>query len=71
MPRLYSEGSRPYPGRSAHHGSHYCYGSRTEGHLERDGITTEPYGEKAAHQVATHGVSGQKSAEVIVAQRLG
>jgi hypothetical protein len=71
MPRLWSNSSRPYPGRSVQRGGHYFYGSRTEGHLERDGIATEPYGEKAAQHVATHGVSGQKSAEVIVAKRSG
>ncbi|NVM27104.1 MAG: hypothetical protein HWN70_14470 [Desulfobacterales bacterium] len=49
-------------------GGLYCYGSRTEGHLERDGFATEPYGDKAAHYVVTHDVSGQKSAKVIVAQ---
>jgi hypothetical protein len=68
MPRLCSKSSRPYPGRSVQRGGLYCYGSRAEGHLERDGITTEPYGDKAAHHVATHGVNGQKSAEVIVAK---
>ena len=61
-----SESSRSYPGRSVQRGGLYCYGSRTEGHLKRDGITTEPYGDKAAHHVVTHGVIGQKSAEVIV-----
>jgi len=45
MPRLCSKSSRPYPGRSVQRGGLYCYGSRTEGHLERDGITTEPYGD--------------------------
>jgi hypothetical protein len=68
MPRLWSESSRPYPGRSVQRGGQYCYGSRTEGHLERGGLPPKPTAIMAAHQVATHGVSGQKSAEVIGAQ---
>jgi hypothetical protein len=46
MPRLCSESSRPYPGRSVQRGGHHYYGSRTEGHLERGGIATEPYGDE-------------------------
>jgi hypothetical protein len=32
------------PGRSVPQGGNYCYWSRTEGHLERGGSATEPYG---------------------------
>lgn len=46
------------------------YGSLTEGHFERDGQPTEPYGSQAARRVETLGVIGQKSAEVILAKRL-
>ena len=43
---LCSESSRPYPGRSVQQCGLSCYGSRTEGHFERDGIATEPYGDE-------------------------
>jgi hypothetical protein len=45
------------------------YGSLIEGHLERDGQPTEPYGFQAARPVETLNVIGQKSAEAIVAKR--
>jgi len=65
------QGERPYPGRSVRRGGLYCYGSRTEGHLERGGIATEPYGDKAAHHVVTHDVIRQKLAEATVAHGPG
>ena len=44
MPRLRSDSSRPYPGRSARISVQPIYGSRTEAQLERAGTTTESYG---------------------------
>ncbi|MEM7797468.1 MAG: hypothetical protein AAF579_23800 [Cyanobacteria bacterium P01_C01_bin.118] len=43
------------------------YGSRTEGHLERDGLPTESYGDPDSPSDGNVRRAGQKSAEVIVA----
>ena len=44
-----------------------CYGSRTEGHLERDGRPTESYGDPGSPADGNVSGVGQKSAEVILA----
>jgi hypothetical protein len=42
------QGERPYPGKSVPRGGLSCYGSRSEGHLERGGTATEPYGDEGS-----------------------
>lgn len=68
MRRLCIDSSCSYSGRSARRAAGACYGSRTEGHGESDGIATGPYRLLwAARGAVTHDVTGQKSAEAIVA----
>ncbi|EKU96242.1 hypothetical protein Lepto7375DRAFT_0227 [Leptolyngbya sp. PCC 7375] len=43
------------------------YGSRTEGHLEREGLPTESYGDPDSPSDGNVRQAGQKSAEAIVA----
>ena len=68
MRRLCTDSSCSYSGRSARLAAGAGYGSRTEGHPERGGIATGPSRLLAKARLAvTHGVTGQKSAEAIVA----
>lgn len=68
MRRLCTESSCPYSGRSAWQAAGDGHGSRTEGYAERRGATTGAYHRlPAAHPAATRGVTGQKSAEAIIA----
>ena len=70
MRRLCTDSSCSYSGRSTRRAAGACYGSRTEGHCESDGIATVPYRVLwAARGAATHDVTGQKSAGAIVAVR--
>ena len=72
MRRLCTESPCSYSGRSAWHAAGMDYGSRTEGQSESDGIPTGPYRHLlAARHAATYAVTGQKSAEAIVAGRFG
>lgn len=68
MRRLCTDSSGSYSGRSARRAAGRGYGSRTEGHLERGGMTTGPYRlPSTACPAVTQGVTGQKSAEAILA----
>jgi hypothetical protein len=68
MRRLCTDGPCSYSGRSVRRAVWASYGSRTEAHLETDGSATGPYRpSSAARPAATRGVTGQKSAEAIVA----
>ena len=68
MRRWCAESSCSYSGRSVRPAAGAGYGSRTEGHGESRGIATGPYDlSSTAHPAATQGVTGQKSAEAIVA----
>ena len=72
MRRLCTESPCPYSGRSARPAAGDGHGSRTEGYGESRGIATGPYRRLAtARRAATHGVTGQKSAEAIVAAGAG
>ena len=68
MRRLCTDSSCSYSGRSAWHAAGRGYGSRTEDHVERHGATTGPYRLfLTARPAVTRGVTGQKSAEAILA----
>jgi len=70
MWRLCTDSSCSYSGRSAWHAAGRGHGSRTEGYAERHGGTTGPYRLfVAARSAVTRGVTGQKSAEAVVADR--
>ncbi|CAL1242049.1 protein of unknown function (plasmid) [Candidatus Methylocalor cossyra] len=72
MRRLCTESSCSYSGRSVRPAAGSGYGSRTEGHGESRGETTGPYRLfPAARSAVTRGVTGQKSAEAIVAAPVG
>ena len=84
MLRLCSDSSRSYPGRSARHGGVLtCLGKVPVRHLvdqawahplAADGcerMRQQRTGRSTAHSGAIHGVTEQKSAEAIVAQRPG
>ena len=68
MWRLCTDSSCSYSGRSARHAAGRGHGSRTEGYAERYRGTTGPYRLfLAARSVVTRSVTGQKSAEAILA----
>ena len=68
MRRLCTDSSCSYSGRSAWRAAGIGHGSRTEGHVERHGVTTGPYRLfLTARPAVTQGVTGQKSAEAILA----
>ena len=68
MRRLRTESSCSYSGRFAWRAAGIGQGSRTEGHVERHGVTTGPYRLLlTARPAVTQGVTGQKSAEAILA----
>jgi len=68
MRRLRTDSSCSYSGRSAWRAAGRGYGSRTEGHVERHGVTTGPYRLfLTARPAVTQGVTRQKSAEAIIA----
>ena len=68
MRRLCTDSSCSYSGRSAWRAAGIGHGSRTEGHVERHGVTTGPYRLfLTARPAVTQGVTGQKSAEAIIA----
>ena len=68
MRRLCTDSSCSYSGRSAWHAAGRGHGSRTEGYAERYRETTGPYRLfLAARPAVTQGVTGQKSAEAIIA----
>lgn len=68
MRRLCAESSCSYSGRSVRRAAGIGYGSRTEVQGESLGIATGPYDlSLAARFAATQGVTGQKSAEAILA----
>ncbi len=68
MRRLCTGSSCSYSGRSAWHAAGRGHGSRTEGYAERHRETTGPYRLFVAGRPAvTLGVTGQKSAEAVVA----
>ena len=70
MRRLRTDSSCSYSGRSARHAAGRGHGSRTEGYAERYRETTGPYRLfLAARPAVTQGVTGQKSAEAVVAER--
>ena len=70
MRRLRTDSSCSYSGRSAQPAAGTGYGSRTEGHSERCGVSTGPYRLfLAARPAVTPGVTGQKSADGVVAKR--
>ncbi len=70
MRRLCTDSSCSYSGRSAWRAAGRGYGSRTEDHVERHGVTTGPYRLfLAARPAVTPGVTGQKSADGVVAKR--
>jgi len=70
MRRLCTERPCPYSGRSVRQAAGAGYGSRTEVQGESPGATTGPYRlPPAARRAATRGVTGQKSAAAIVADR--
>jgi len=70
MRRLCTESSCSYSGRSAWHAVGVGHGSRTEGYAERYRETTEPYRLfLTARSAVTRDVTGQKSAEAVVADR--
>jgi hypothetical protein len=64
MRRLCTDSSCSYSGRSAWRAAGIGHGSRTEGHVERHGVTTGPYSLfLTARPAVTQGVTGQKSAD--------
>ena len=68
MRRLCTDSSCSYSGRSARRAAGRGYGSRTEDPVERYGVTTGPYRLfLTARPAVTQGVTGQKSAEAILA----
>ena len=68
MRRLCTDSSCSYSGRSAWRAAGRGHGSRTEGYVERYRETTGPYRLfLAARPAVTQGVTGQKSAEAILA----
>jgi len=68
MRRLCTDSSCSYSGRSAWRAAGRGHGSRTEDHVERHGVTTGPYHLfLTARPAVTRGVTGQKSAEAILA----
>jgi hypothetical protein len=70
MRRLCTDSSCSYSGRSVWQAAGTGHGSRTEGHNESCGTTTGPYRLfLAARPAVTPGVTGQKSADSVVAQR--
>jgi hypothetical protein len=70
MRRLCTDSSCSYSGRSVWQAAGTGYGSRTEGHDESCGTTTGPYRLFcAARPAVTPGVTGQKSADGVVAKR--
>ena len=70
MRRLCTDSSCSYSGRSVWQAAGTGYGSRTEGHDESCGTTTGPYRLfLAARPAVTPGVTGQKSADGVLAQR--
>ena len=72
MRRLCTNSSCSYSGRSARHAAGIDHGSRTEDHTERYRETTGPYRLfLAARSAVTLGVTGQKSAEAILAVASG
>ncbi len=69
MRRLCTDSPCPYSGRSVRPAAGSGYGSRTEVQGESPGATTGPYRPpSAARPAATRGVTGQKSAEAVVAE---
>lgn len=72
MRRLCAESSCSYSGRSVRRAAGAGYGSRTEGHGESRGEPAGPYRlSPAARSAVTGSVTGQKSAEAIVAAPTG
>jgi hypothetical protein len=71
MPRLCSESSRPYPGRSARNAVSPAMGAGLRPRPKDLDWPPDPKAERAAPLGAIPEVIGQKSAEAIVAQRLG
>jgi hypothetical protein len=70
MRRLCTDSSCSYSGRSVRRAVGTGQGSRTEAQGESPGSATGPYRpSSAARSAATWGVTGQKSAEAIVAAR--
>ncbi len=70
MRRLCTDSSCSYSGRSARYATEMGYGSRTEGHSERCGVSTGPYRLfLAARSAVSLGVTGQKEAKAVVADR--
>ena len=68
MRRLCTESSCSYSGRSVRRATGTGYGSRTEVYGESRGETTGPYRLfSAARPAVTPGVTGQKSAEAVLA----
>ena len=71
MPRLCSESSRPYPGRSARNAVSPAMGAGLRPRPKDLEWPPDPKAKRAAPLGAIPEVIGQKSAEAIVAQRLG
>jgi hypothetical protein len=71
MPRLCSNSSRPYPGRSARNAVGPAMGAGLRPRPKDLDWPPDPKAERAAPLGAIPEVIGQKSAEAIVAQRLG
>ena len=71
MPRLCSESSRPYPGRSARNAVSPAMGAGLRPRPKDLDRLPDPKAERAAPPRAISEVIGQKSAEAIVAQRPG
>ena len=71
MPRLCSDSSRSYPGRSAPNAVGPAMGVGLRPRPKDLDKPPDPKAERAATLGAIPKVSGQKSAEAIVAQRLG
>ena len=71
MPRLCSDGSRPYPGRSARAAVSGTMGVGLRPTVKAVESPPNPKATDSAQYPATGIVIGQKSAEAIVAQCLG
>ena len=71
MPRLCSESSRPYPGRSARAAVSVAMGAGLRPTVKAVELPPNPNATDTAQGLATGIVIGQKSAEAIVAQRPG
>ena len=71
MPRLCSDSSRPYPGRSAGVAVSVAMGVGLRPTVKAVEQPPNPKATDTAQCLATGIVIGQKSAEAIVAQRLG